>query len=304
MTLLTGAQSGGVWTVDENPVASTTFNPATSPAGRYRYTVTSPGCTADPEDFEEIIINKTQAPNAGEDGARNVCIDQISTLTAINLYGLLQGTPAATGTWDGPTPTSGGHLGTVDLSGLTVGSYQYFYTVAGSGVCQNETKSVTIIIDDLPNAGTVNATNRAYCSNEGILDLNSLLDNEQSGGVWTNAASQVVSSQLDLSTATAGDYTYTVTSTGCGGQQDFETVTLTIEQAPNAGQALEPARVCISNVDSTSINLFTLLGNNPATNGTWLPRTGVTGEGDLAVLNLSGFQASCGTEHQARQALG
>jgi mucin-2 len=291
MTLLTGAQLGGVWTVDGNPVASTTFNPATSPAGTYRYTVTSPGCTADTEDFEDIVINKTQAPNAGADGTRNVCISDISSLTAINLYGLLQGTPAATGTWDGPTPTSGGHLGTVDLSGLTVGSYVYTYTVAGSGACTEASRTVTIFIDDLPNAGTVNATNRAYCSNEGILDLNSLLDNEQAGGVWTNASSQVVASQLDLSTANSGDYTYTVISLGCGGQEDSRTVTLTIQQAPNAGTALAPARVCISNVNSTSINLFTLLGNNPATNGTWLPRTGVTGEGNSAVLNLAGFAA-------------
>lgn len=289
MTLLTGAQLGGVWTVDGNPVASTTFNPATSPAGIYTYTVTSLGCVSNQTDTESITINKTQAPNAGENGVRNVCISDVASLTAVNLFGLLQGSPANTGTWSGPTPTSGGNLGTVDLSGLTVGSYVYTYTVTGSGSCNDSSKTVTIFIDDVPSAGTINASNRPYCTNEGTLDLNTLLDNEQVGGVWINASNQVVASQLNLSTATAGDYTYTVTSIGCGGQQDSKTITLTIQQAPNAGQALAPTRVCISNVNSTSINLFTLLGNNPSTNGTWSPRTGVTGDGNSAVLNLSGF---------------
>ncbi len=290
MTLLTGAQSGGAWTVDGNPVASTTFNPASSPAGVYTYTVTSLGCVANQTDTESITISKTPAPNAGENAVRNVCIDDVASLTAINLHGLLTGNPSNTGTWTGPTPTSGGHLGTVDLSGLTVGSYVYTYTVAGSGACTEASRTVTIVIDDLPNAGTATESSVSLCSTDANIVLTDLLTDAQSGGVWT-VNGNVVPNTLDLATAVSGTYRYTVTSLGCGGQQDTEDVVINIQRGPDSGTSGAARRVCISNVNSTSVRLFDLLAGTPEADGSWSASPAITGTGSDAVLNLSGFVA-------------
>ena len=68
-------------------------------------------------------------PNdAGTNGSRSICINQISTTPPFNLFNLLGGTPNSTGTWSGPITTSSGSQGTVNPSSMTLAGSPYVFT--------------------------------------------------------------------------------------------------------------------------------------------------------------------------------
>jgi hypothetical protein len=291
---LVAGQPQGVWTefATGNVVANGIFNPATSPAGVYRYTVTSIGCNNETK-FVDVTINKIQAPNAGNSKITRYCIN--TKPNTVNLYDLLDDKdgvrPDVNGTWDPTTSITGtGSNAVLDLSAFEAGTYLYNYSLT-SGKCTS-IGGVTIIIEALPDAGTENSNNRPFCSNEGTIDLNTLLTGAQTGGVWTyNDNPTPISNTLNLATAQSGKYTYTVSPIACVAAPAIKNIQISIQQAPNVGNSLEPVtrRVCISNVNSTSINLFTEFTGATSTNGTWTSSPAITGTGNNAVLNLSGF---------------
>ncbi|MBT2163658.1 hypothetical protein HW347_20495, partial [Zobellia sp. KMM 6746] len=79
--------SGGTWT------------PTLAGTGTYTYTVTATSpCTID--STSEIVVSEQAAPNAGTDGTLTIC--EGTTVTEIQLFNELGGTPDSGGTW---TPT-------------------------------------------------------------------------------------------------------------------------------------------------------------------------------------------------------
>lgn len=223
INFLTGAQAGGTW----SPALSSgtgVFNPAVDAAGVYTYTVGGNLCSLD---TATVTVTIGQSPNAGGPGAAlDVCV----TETALDLFTGLNGSQGA-GTWNDDN-ASGALSGSVfNPSAAGVGTYTFTYTVGGgTSPCLTDSATVTVVVSPQPNAGTFNQV-QSVCTSSGTFDLNTLLDGEQSGGQWTDAAGTAVANPLDVSSLLAGTFTYTYTITnGCG--TDSEQVQLTILPVP------------------------------------------------------------------------
>jgi gliding motility-associated-like protein len=90
------------------------------------------------DDAEDFMLTIGTTPNAGDDAAISLC----PSLTTIDLYGVLVGTPDPGGTWTGPSGLGNGSLGTFDPAAMAPGIYEY--TVLGTSGCPNDNAFVTI----------------------------------------------------------------------------------------------------------------------------------------------------------------
>ena len=128
----------------------------------YYATTVDPPC----ESIErlEVIVELVAPNNPGSAGSRDICANQTATTAPFDLFALLGGAPDATGVWSGPLPTSGGHLGTIDPSGMTLAGSPYVFTYTVSGVCASATSTVTINILPLPVVSI--SSNQTICSGQ------------------------------------------------------------------------------------------------------------------------------------------
>ncbi|MDC9723642.1 MAG: T9SS type B sorting domain-containing protein, partial [Urechidicola sp.] len=252
---LTGSpDAGGVWSP---ALASGTgmFDPAVDLAGIYTYTVAPTGaCLIDATATVTVILNT--APEAGTNGMMAYC----STDAATDLYANLGGSPDMGGTWS-PALTSG--TGMFDPAVDAVGTYTY--TVAGLGVCVDDTAEVVVTIDTAPDAGTDGTAD--FCTDNPTADLfSSLGGTPDAGGVWSPALTSgtgVFDPAIDL----AGIYTYTVSPIGACAVDATATVTVTVDTAPEAGVDGTMA-YCSTDI---ATDLFTNLGGSPDMGGVWSP---------------------------------
>ena len=250
-------QAGGAWT-GPSVVTGGDYAPATMAPGVYTYTV--PGVAPCPSASATVTVSESSPPNAGTNGTLAIC----SNGAGVALVSRLGGTPAAGGTWSGPSVTTGNY----DPATMAPGVYTY--TVAGSGSCADATATVTVTENALPSAGS-NGT-LALCSSGASVALNaSLGGSPQAGGTWSGP-SAVVGGNYDPATMVAGVYTYTVNGTApC--TNATATVTVTENAAPNAGSNGTLA-VC-SNGASVALNAS--LGGSPQGGGTWSGPSAVVG---------------------------
>ncbi len=172
-------------------------------------------------------------------GANPFCVG--STITLSNIDGI--------GTWESDNTlvaTVGASTGIV--SGLTAGSAVITYT--SPLAC---TDTVTVIVNPLPDAGTI-AGPSSVCVSSSIT-----LTNAVTGGTWSssNATATVVGGVVTGVTAGIDTIRYSVTN-GCG--IDTATAIITINPLPNAGTIAGPASVCVG----SSITL-----TDAVTGGTW-----------------------------------
>lgn len=235
--LLGNAQQGGTWSP---ALASGTsvFNPAVDAGGTYTYTIAGSGACED--DTATIVVTVTPGPDAGQDGALTLCTDSVPQ----DLFNFLGGAPQAGGTWS-PALTSGTGVfnPAVDAPGI------YTYTFFGNQPCDNDTATVTVTVNPIPNAGEDG--NAFFCSNYAPADLIGFLGgNPQPGGTWSPALASgtgVFNPAVDV----PGVYTYSVGGTFCS--LDTATVTVTVVQSPNAGGPGQTLTACIN---STGVNLL------------------------------------------------
>ncbi|WP_164510905.1 hypothetical protein, partial [Nonlabens xiamenensis] len=228
-------------------------------------------------DIASVVVQIDDPRDPGTDGAVEYCEDGIPA-TDIDLFSLLMGTPESGGTWTGPLPTSNGDQGTVNLSGQMVGTYTFTYTLIGMGGCPDATSNVIIDIVPILSSGTVAATNPAsFCESQApaAFDLFSLLDNEDTGGVWTMGTAStdpVVPSTVDLSGLTPGTYDYTyfqnLNPNPC--PEESTSVQVVILADPNAGTAV-PTEFCENDLAANSpYDLFNSLDGSQDNNmGVW-----------------------------------
>jgi gliding motility-associated-like protein len=119
-------------------------------------------------------VTVTPGPYAGVSNTLAVCNSAAST----NLFGLLGSGVSTTGTWSGPAPAlTGGNLGTFNPSSYAPGTYNYTYTVPGTGSCPPATAVVSVTVRPRP-AATLSFTNPTCGNNNGIVVIN----NTSSGG--------------------------------------------------------------------------------------------------------------------------
>ncbi len=176
-------------------------------------------------DDEEAFFITIEDLDAGTNGSIDICDDGSST--TYDLFDQLGGSPDNTGTW---SPTlSGGHLGTFDPN--TDAAATYTYTVSGSGVaCFPVSADVVVTLDQAPDPGMDNTID--LCSNDPSLNLiDQLLGTPQGGGSWSPSLGGGDQGTFDPSTDAAGQYTYTVSTSGnCPDESAI--VTVSIETAP------------------------------------------------------------------------
>ncbi len=257
--------AGGTW----SPALTSgtgVFDPAVDPAGSYTYTV-SPSGACFVNSSATVIVTVDIAPEAGADGTMAYC----STDAATDLFVNLGGTPDTGGIWS-PALTSG--TGVFDPAVDSAGTYTY--TVLGTGVCVDDTATVTVTVDLAPDAGIDGIAD--FCTSDSSIDLITFLGGApDSGGVWSpllTSGTGVFDPAVDV----GGVYTYTVSNGVCTDATAI--VTVAVYTAANAG--IDDTITLCSN--SPSEDLFTLLGGTPDTGGTWSPAlTSGTGIFDPAI---------------------
>ncbi len=220
-----------------------------------------------------VTINDPFDP--GISGNLEYCQDSVPA-SDIDLFSSLGGTPDVNGAWSGPLPTSGGHLGTVNISTLTTpGVYTFTYTVPANGGCPTSSSNVTITIFQTFSSGTVSSQNPArFCvsSLPSAFDLTTLIDNEDPNGQWTQGTSSsdpVVTSPIDLSSFTANTYNFTYTQNlspnPCA--EKTTTVQVIILPDPNAGVAVNQIFCENDLVGNSPFDLFNALDGSQDNNG-------------------------------------
>jgi mucin-2 len=244
-------QTGGNWTP---ALTSGTgiFDPGVDIAGIYTYTITSPApCISD---TATVTISITPGPDAGISGNAIFCENSL----AENLFLSLGGTPQVNGTWS-PTLTSGTGVfdPAVDPAGI------YTYTFSGNQPCDDDTATVTVTINPIPEAG--NNGTAFFCSNYPASNLFlNLGGTPQTGGTWTPTLASGTGVFNPLVDA-PGVYTYIVGGGLCS--TDSATVTVSVTQSPNAGSNGATLLINACTTD-TAVDLFTGLNGTQGV-GNW-----------------------------------
>lgn len=137
-SLSTYIGTSGAWT---GPSGTTngylgTLDPQTAIAGTYTYTIAGAGVC--PDSVEAINVTVSPGVDAGGDATIAVCSSQNN----VDLFSSITGTPAQTGSWQGPDVLTGGYLGTFAPNTNAPGTYQYI--VPGVGGCPSDTAEVTV----------------------------------------------------------------------------------------------------------------------------------------------------------------
>jgi hypothetical protein len=236
--------AGGTWS---GGIAGGMYDPAVNAPGSFVYTVngTAPCANA----TATITVTEPAPPNAGTDASVAICANG----AAVNLFGILGGTPAAGGTW------SGGLVGGMyDPAANAPGSF--VYTVNGTAPCGNATATITVTEPAPPNAGTDASV--AICANGAPVNLFGILGGTPAaGGTWSGG---LIGGMYDPAVNAPGSFVYTVNGTApCANAT--ATITVTEPAPPNAGTDASVA-IC---ANGAAVNLFGILGGTPTAGGTW-----------------------------------
>jgi mucin-2 len=117
-------------------------------------------------------------------------------------------------------PTIGNYALTIDAITTTTG-------------CSNtsENANITFAVEAPLTAGTVVTPAPSVCASVGVMDLDALLTGEDAGGEWTDSASAVVTSPVNIISFPAGTYSYTyIVDNACG--TESQTVQFTVLATP------------------------------------------------------------------------
>ncbi|MES2411823.1 MAG: hypothetical protein V4535_10310, partial [Bacteroidota bacterium] len=126
----------------------------------YYATTVDPPCES--SDRLDVLVNIYEPNDAGSNGNRGICVDQISSTAPFDLFNLLGGTPDSTGVWTGPVTTTNGSQGTIDVSTMTLAGSPYVFTyTVSSALCATDIATVTITINPQP---TVTVSSAPVCS--------------------------------------------------------------------------------------------------------------------------------------------
>lgn len=226
--LLGTPQSGGTWTDDwgtgtltDSLVSVCDLIPGSYP---FTYGVSGPGC--EPA-YAQVWIEVETGSNAGEDGSLVLCEDADPVLL-INSVG---GTPDNGGSWvdENGDPHSGNFDPLVDMSG------DYYYIVPSATICGDDTATVSVQLNPLPDAGL--PATLEVCDTLTSLDLFSVLNGTPDpGGLFTDddGTGALDGNIFNPSLAGEGEFefTYTVSAEGCA--DDASVVKVEVHGSINA----------------------------------------------------------------------
>ncbi|MCA0350188.1 MAG: gliding motility-associated C-terminal domain-containing protein [Bacteroidetes bacterium] len=202
-------------------------------------------CIATPSDVTgSIVINPLVTIDSVNITVANACLNTDVVVQISNATNLPDGTYQFNYSISGGVVVSGNSGDVVITSGngqftilasvfATIGNYTIqIDSITSSTACSNPAISTSMSFEIVAPivAGTFNGI-ISVCPSTGTLDLASLLDNENAGGIWTDATNQTVTSPLNIISFAPGTYSYTYTvSNACG--TDDETVQFSVLPNP------------------------------------------------------------------------
>lgn len=243
--------TGGTALVDTTPLLDTETYYATQ-------TDITTGCESANRSLVTVSIYQT--PNTGT--PNTIAIVACNDDNSIDLFAGLDGTEDIGGVWQDIDGTGALIDNIFDATVNGVGTYQFAYFIAGSAPCVNASTVITVTVEESLNAGVNINPTLDICSNNGTMDLFSLLGGADSGGIWSPALASTTG-VFDPLLDAQGTYTYTL-SNACGNVSN--TVEVDVTQAPNAGTD-NTVSICV--IDGTT-DLFPFLGSAQS-GGTWFP---------------------------------
>ena len=230
----------------------------------YYATTVDPPCES--SNRLDVLVNIYEPNNAGNDGNRGICIDQVSSTPPFNLFSLLGGAPNNTGVWSGPITTSNGSQGTLNVSTLNLAGSPYIFTyTVSSALCPTDIATVTITINPTP---TVSVTSPPVCSGTPATVTATASPSGTYSYVWTVPTGAANPGNVaTFTTSTAGVYSVIVsnTSTNCPSLPGQTTVV--INPIPDAGTD-GILNICSN---QNSVDLFNSLLGTPQAGGSWSP---------------------------------
>jgi len=243
---------GGDW-IGPTGAMNGIYDPATMSDNDFVYRIdTVPGCTPV---FATVTVIENQLSDPGLDNSILVC----PGATAFNMFNYISGTPETGGSWFNQMnlPTDG----IFDSATETAGTYRY--VVFGDTPCPNASSYLTINFTNTNPSGANGSV--TLCANSSPVNMiNYLNGSPVNGGVWRNAANQIVDGFYNPTNEPAGNYSYYYPNVGCSPASSV--LTITIETPPNAG----PDQTFHFCQGTPSINLTSLLPPSINTNGIWL----------------------------------
>ena len=282
-SLITGEQSGGVWTRigtgtggTFDPIAGTFIPAVGATTSTFAYTLTGTAPCIDDSSLATVNINAQ--PNAGTDATTTVCA---SSTTPIDLFSLITGEQAG-GVWTRTTGTGGTFNAATGSFTPSAGATNstFTYELTGTFPCVNDTSVATVNFSAQPNAGTDGSI--AICDNStATIDLYSLITGEQAGGTWVRTSGTggifdpITGTFTPAVGANTSKFTYTLLATlPCVSDSSEATVTI----------SAIPTNVTISGGTTTCAGIpvdLTVTGT-PGTLITW------TGTPSSFVIGVSG----------------
>ncbi|MCB0791557.1 MAG: gliding motility-associated C-terminal domain-containing protein [Flavobacteriales bacterium] len=245
---------GGIWQNTNGTVVvydDSHFDPSTLVPGTtvgFTYGISSSACG---DVSTQVIITIAPFPDPGTDSTLNVC----SGAALVDLFAALGGTPQVGGGWTGPF---GAHGAMFDPATDPAGDYAY--TVPGAAPCADSSATVTVVVNDPPDAGSDSSV--VVCNVENAFDLfNALGGDPQPGGLWSDPASTgaLSGSVLDVTVLTPGTYVFEhrVAVPGCG--VAMATVTVQVVE----GVTVQDLTTTCNEQDRTYVVTFTISGGDP-----------------------------------------
>lgn len=192
--------AGGVWRRN-GVIVSGIYNPAIDSPGVYTYTVSGTGPC--PDATASVTVTEPQAPDAGLDGSITLCSDA-SPVVMIEALG---GVPDANGSWTGPSTTNG----LFDPASMVAGVYTY--TVLGAPPCASASATLTIAVQQAPNAG-LGGTLELCAGSPPVALVNSLTGAPALNGTWVGPDGQPFVGIFTPGQDEEGAYAYTVQGSG------------------------------------------------------------------------------------------
>jgi gliding motility-associated-like protein len=285
-TLLTGADVTGTWFSGIDNLGASVINPtdlSTLIPGTYNFTydVDAIGSCDDELVTVSIIINPL--PNTGIPTSETYCENDLAANSPLDLFGQLSGEDSG-GTWTDDNTSGALNISDVDLTLLTIGSYNFTYAITDSNGCTNSS-TVNITVEDAPESGTVNAPEE-FCegSAPASYDLFTLLTGADVTGTWFSGTDNLGASVInptDLSTLIPGTYNFTYDVVAIGSCDDeLVTVSIIINPLPNTGIPTSET-YCENDLAANSpLDLFGQLSGEDS-GGTW------TDDDTSGALNIS-----------------
>ncbi|MEO1031806.1 MAG: gliding motility-associated C-terminal domain-containing protein [Bacteroidota bacterium] len=265
-------------------------------ANDYVFTYTITSNNACPDSVSSVTIRVYAELSSGTVAPSSPALFCEADLpSGFDLFSLLDNEDAG-GIWvQGTNNTDPQITSPADLTGFAPGTYDFtYFQNLLPNPCNELSTTVQVTVLEDPNAGL--AVNALFCENELVsnspYDLFNALDGSQdnNSGTWTDSNGVTVINPIDITGFTTlgspYEFTYTIDNGTC---TDSETITITIEDAPESGTVNSTPEFCEGEAPA-SFDLFDLLdGEDQA--GVWHSGGDNTGPIVTNPVDLSGLSS-------------